>query len=65
MKPSNIREYSFGKSDITGLRMMEYDFENGAQILGIFGKVAFDENEVNGDELLTIGFFKDECSATK
>ena len=31
-------------------------------MLGIHGKVAYEPGNVNGDKLLTVGFYRDECS---
>ena len=46
--------------------MKQYDFEEGKQLLGIYGRVAIDKYLGDQtDKLLSLGFFRDECSATR
>ena len=46
------------------MEMKEYHFEHGKQLLGIYGKIAYEPGNVRRDTLLTLGFFRDECSDT-
>ena len=61
---SNSRSYDFGHAPADWLQEKSFDFSQGRQIIGVFGKVVFDPEEENSDQLLTLGFYRDECSAT-
>ena len=65
MKLTNGREYKYGKKDNLDLTVTQFDFEKGAQMLGVYGRVVFDNQEIEPDELLTLGFYRDECSMTR
>ena len=43
----------------------KFEFKDGNQLLGIYGKVTFDPSDELPDDLVTIGFFRDECSMTR
>ena len=43
MKLTNGREYKYGKKDNLDLVVTQFNFEKGAQLLGIYGKVVFDK----------------------
>lgn len=62
MKLSNGNQYDYGSDDLEVLSMEKFSFENGKQLMGLHGKVGYEPGNVNGDTLLTLGFFKDECS---
>ena len=34
-------------------------------MLGIYGQVKYDKNEEQADRLMSLGFFRDECSMTR
>lgn len=62
MKLTNGNEYDYGSDDRYELAVNKFSFEEGKQLLGMHGKVAFEPGNVSGDKLLTLGFFRDECS---
>ena len=62
MRLTNGDLYRFGNLKVAELEVMEFDFHKGSQMLGIYGKVGFDGEK---ERLLTLGFFKDDCSAMK
>ena len=35
----------FGNQSVTGLKATEFVFDNGSQLLGIYGKIAFDDKQ--------------------
>ena len=65
MRLSNGNKFEYGTKDLASLESESYNFAQGKQLLGIHGKVAYEPQNVVGDTLLTLGFFRDECSATR
>ena len=65
---SDLQKYSYGlkasKDRYEGHESEIIDFSDRNQLLGLFGKVEVDETGDSPDKLLTLGFFKDECSIT-
>ena len=65
MKLTNGSQFFYGSAyDKQTMTMQEFHFERGRQLLGIHGKVAYERGNPRGDILLTLGFFRDECSDT-
>jgi len=62
MRLTNGEFYRFGNLNVAELKEIEFGFHKGSQMLGIYGKVGFDGEK---ERLLTLGFFKDDCSAMK
>ena len=62
MRLTNGDLYRYGNLNVAELKEIEFDFHKGSQMLGIYGKVGFDGKS---ERLLTLGFFKDDCSAMK
>ena len=44
MRLTNGDLYRYGNLNVAGLKVMEFDFHKGSQMLGIYGKVGFDGN---------------------
>ena len=65
LKLTNGSANSYGSSSQAAtMEMKEYHFEHGKQLLGIYGKISYEPGNVRDDTLLTLGFFRDECSDT-
>ena len=62
---TNDSTNSYGSSpQAATMEAKEFHFEHGMQLLGIYGKIAYEPGNVGGDTLFTLGFFRDECSDT-
>ena len=66
IKLDNEKTYKYGKVVSDG----DYDhgyfnFMNGKQLVGIHGQVIPDDTGDSFEKLMVLGFFRDECSATK
>lgn len=59
---SNGSMHDYGREDREGLTAQKFPFSEDKQLLGLFADVEYTPGDPDSERLLTLGFFKNECS---